>query len=82
MGKSMGCMTIFMAGISLMFVVQYPAGIGVYWIASSLFGLISSVVIGQVYTPKKMLARIMVDETVERRSRENNIKFAVYSKAE
>ena len=82
MGKSMGCMTIFMAGISLMFVVQYPAGIGVYWIASSLFGLISSVIIGQVYTPKKMLARIMIDETVERRSRENNIKIAVSSKEE
>ena len=82
MGKSMGCMTIFMAGISLMFVVQYPAGIGVYWIASSLFGLISSVIIGQVYTPKKMLARIMIDETVERRSRENNIKYAVSSKEE
>ncbi|MCR5523059.1 MAG: YidC/Oxa1 family membrane protein insertase [Clostridia bacterium] len=82
MGKSMGCMTVFMAAISLMFVVQYPVGIGVYWIASSVFALISSVIIGQIYTPKKMLAKLMVDETIERRSRENNIKFAVNNKEE
>ena len=73
---SMGCMTIFMAAFSLYFVINYPAGIGIYWIASSVFSLILNVVIGHFYSPKKVLAKIMVEETVERRSREENIKFA------
>ncbi len=78
--KSLGCMTVLTAAMSLYFVVQYPAGIGIYWIVSSVFGLISSIVIGRLYSPKKMLARVMVDETVERRSRENNIKIAASNK--
>ncbi len=74
--KSMGCMTIGMAVLSLWFVVSYPAGIGIYWIASGLFGFIQSVLIGTFYSPKKVLAKLMVEETVQRRSKENNIKFA------
>lgn len=73
---SMGCMTIGMAAFSLYFVINYPAGIGIYWIASSVFALLTNVVVGHFYSPKKVLAKIMVDETVERRSREENIKFA------
>lgn len=80
MGKSMGCMTISMAVISLMFVVQYPAGIGVYWITSSLTALISSIVIGQLYNPKKMMAKIMIEETIQHRSRENNLKLVAENK--
>lgn len=72
---SMGCMTVGMAAMSLYFVVSYPAGIGVYWIVSGLLGLASTIIIGQLYSPKKVLARVMVDETIERRSRENNIKL-------
>ncbi len=79
-GKSMGCMTVFMAILSLTFVIQYPAGIGVYWITSSVVALISSIVIGQIYNPKKMLARLMVEETVQHRSRENNIKLVAKNK--
>ncbi len=74
--KSTGCMTIFMAAFSLYFVIRFPAGIGVYWIASGVLGLLSSVIIGQLYTPKKMLARDMIDETVERRSRERSIIYS------
>ena len=65
---------------SLYFVVNYPAGIGIYWIASSIFGFISTVIIGQIYNPKKMLAKLMVDETVARRSKENNLKQSVERK--
>lgn len=75
-----GCMTLGMPLFSLYFVVNYPAGIGIYWIASSIFGFISTVIIGQIYNPKKMLAKLMVDETVARRSRENNLKQSVERK--
>lgn len=75
-----GCMTLGMPLFSLYFVVNYPAGIGIYWIASSIFGFISTVIIGQIYNPKKMLAKLMVDETVAHRSRENNLKQSVERK--
>lgn len=72
---AMGCMTFGMPIFSLLIVVNYPVGIGIYWIASSVFGLLSTIVIGHFYSPKKTIAKIMVDETVERRSRENNLKL-------
>lgn len=80
--KSMGCMTIGMALFSLYFVVSYPAGIGVYWITSGLLGLASTLIIGQLYNPRKQLARIMIDETIEHRSKENMIKIAASIKEE
>ena len=76
----MGCMTFGMPLFSLYFVVNYPAGIGIYWIASSIFGFLSTVIIGHFYNPKKMIARFMVDETVERRSKENNTKIMAKNK--
>lgn len=76
----MGCMTFGMPLFSLYFVVNYPAGIGIYWIASSLFGFLTTVIIGHFYNPKKMIAKLMVDETVERRSKENNTKLMAKNK--
>lgn len=70
----MGCMMFGMPLMSLYFVVSYPAGIGIYWIASSIFSFIITVVVGHFYSPKKTIARIMVDETVARRSKEINTK--------
>ena len=70
----MGCMALGMPIMSLIFVVQYPIGVGIYWIASSVFGFISTLIIGHFYSPKKTLAKIMVEETIERRSKEENTK--------
>ncbi len=70
----MGCMTFTMPLFSLYFVVNYPAGIGIYWIASSIFGFLTTVIVGYFYSPKKTIAKLMVDETVARRSKEINTK--------
>ncbi len=70
----MGCMMFGMPLMSLYFVVSYPAGIGIYWIASSIFSFIITVIVGHFYSPKKTIARLMVDETVARRSKEINTK--------
>ena len=70
----MGCTTFVMPLFSLYFVVNYPAGIGIYWIASSIFGFLSTVIIGHFYSPKKTIAKLMIDETVARRSKEINTK--------
>ncbi len=76
----MGCMMFGMPLFSLYFVVNYPAGIGIYWIASSIFSFIITVVVGHFYSPKKTIAKIMVDETVARRSKENNTKLIAANK--
>ncbi len=76
----MGCMTFGMPLFSLYFVVNYPAGIGIYWIASSIFGFLSTVIIGHFYNPKKMIAKLMVEETIARRSKENNTKLMAENK--
>ncbi len=77
---TMGCMMFGMPLFSLYFVVNYPAGIGIYWIASSIFSFIITVVVGHFYSPKKTIAKIMVDETVARRSKENNTKLIAANK--
>ncbi len=71
---SMGCMTFSSPVMSVVFTFMFPAGVGVYWILSSLFTLIQTVALNSLYSPQKVIARNMVDETVERRSREAHIK--------
>lgn len=71
---SMGCMTFSSPIMSVIFTFMFPAGVGVYWILSSLFTLVQTVVLNYAFSPEKVIARNMIDETVERRSREASIK--------
>lgn len=71
---SMGCMTFGMPIFSLIFTFQFPVGIGVYWIASSFIAFIQTVILNFAYSPKKTMTRLLIDETVQRRSKEENIK--------
>lgn len=71
---SMGCMTFFSPLMTVIFTFMFPAGVGVYWILSSLFSLIQTIILNYAYSPQKVIANAMIDETVERRSREENIK--------
>lgn len=71
---SMGCMTFFSPLMSVWFTFLFPAGVGVYWIMSSFFQLIQTLVLNYTHNPNKVIARSMIDETVDRRSREANIK--------
>ncbi len=71
---SMGCMTFSSPIMSVIFTFMFPAGVGVYWILSSLFTLIQTVLLNHFYSPQKVVARNMIDETVERRSREEHVK--------
>ena len=60
--------------MSIWFAFLFPSGIGVYWIASNVFSTIQSFVLKKVISPQKNIAKLMIKETVERRSRENSIK--------
>ncbi len=73
---AMGCMTFGMPLFSVYFTFQFPMGIGIYWIASNIFAFIQTVILSYTHSPKKMVAKLMVDETVQRRSREENLKRA------
>ncbi len=74
---TMGCMTFMSPAMSLWFTFMFPAGVGVYWIISNIVAFIQQVVLSTFYSPKKVIAQQMVDETVLRRSRENNVKRRV-----
>lgn len=74
---TMGCMTFMSPVMSLMFTFMFPAGVGVYWIISNIFSFIQQVALTSIYSPKKVIAEQMVDETVVRRSKENMTKRRV-----
>lgn len=74
---TMGCMTFMSPMMSLWFTFMFPAGVGFYWIISNILSFIQQVVLTNIYSPKKVLAQQMVDETVERRSKENNTKMRI-----
>lgn len=68
--QMMGCMMIMMPLWSVYLCWSFPAGMGLYWILSSAFAFIQTLVLGYVYAPRKTVARLMVEETIERRSYE------------
>ncbi|MCL2299479.1 MAG: YidC/Oxa1 family membrane protein insertase [Firmicutes bacterium] len=73
-GAMMAVMSLGMPLISVWFSLSFPVGIAIYWIVSSLAALLQIVVLSYTHPPQKMLAKSMVDETIERRSRENSRK--------
>lgn len=74
---TMGCMTFMSPVMSLVFTFMFPAGVGFYWIISNILSFLQQVVLTKIYSPEKVIAQQMVDETVVRRSRENNVKRRV-----
>ncbi len=72
---SMGCMTYSMPIMSLVFTFSFPAGIGVYWIFQNILSAIQMVILNRVYSNEKVLSKVLVVETIQRRSKENNVKM-------
>lgn len=71
---SMGCMSLMTPAMSIWFSFMFPASVGIYIIFSTIFSMIQMVVTNIVYSPKKVLAKTMVDETINRRAREKIFK--------
>ena len=71
---SMGCMTFGMPLFSLYFTFQFPAGIGVYWIASSVIAFLQTLILNSVFSPKKATTDLLIEETVQRRAKERTQK--------
>lgn len=74
---AMGCMILLSPAMSIWFAYSLPAGVGFYWIISNILAFIQTVALGVTIKPAKVIADQMIDETVERRSREASIKKRV-----
>lgn len=79
---TMGCMTFGMPLFSLYFVTMFPAAIGIYWIINNIYSFIQTFVVGNLFSPEKVIAVNMVEETIERRSKEANTKLIAAKKYE
>ena len=73
--QMMGCMMLTMPLMSVWFTFQFPSGMGMYWILSNVLAFFQTLVVGHFYAPRKTIAKLMVDETIYRRSYENTKKF-------
>ncbi len=74
--QMMGCMMFTMPLMSGFIAWGFPVGMGMYWILSSLIAFVQTLVLGHIYSPRKTIARDMVEETVYRRSYEKTKQIA------
>lgn len=71
---SMGCMMLMTPAMQIYFGFLFPISVGLYIIMSSLISFVQMIALNHLYEPKKVLAKAMVEETVYRRSKEDNTK--------
>ena len=71
---TMGCMMLFTPAMQIYFAFLFPTVVGRYVIMSTVVSFAQMVVLNITHSPQKVLAKLMVEETVERRSKEANIK--------
>lgn len=71
---SMGCMTLMSPVMSIVFSFWFPASVGMYIIMSTFLSLVQMIILNQTHSPKKVLARLMIEETIQHRAREKVLK--------
>ena len=71
---SMGCMTLMSPVMSIVFSFWFPASVGMYIIMSTFLSLAQMIILNHTHSPKKVLARLMVEETIQHRAREKVLK--------
>lgn len=71
---SMMMMMLMMPFFSFYISFKVTAAVGFYWIISNIVAILQQIYIFKVHPPKKTQAKLMVENTIERRSREENIK--------
>lgn len=71
---SMMAMMLIMPFFSFYITFKVPAAVGFYWIISNVVALLQQLFIAKFFPPKKSQAKLMVENTIYRRSREENLK--------
>ena len=72
--SQMMIMMLMMPLFSFYIAFKVPAAVGFYWIISNLIAVFQQLFIAKFFPPRKSQAKILVENTIERRSREENIK--------
>lgn len=80
--QMMGCMMLSMPLMSVWFTWSMPVAMGMYWILSNILAFVQTLIIGHIYAPRKTIAKLMVEETIYRRSYEENRKSVIKSNKE
>lgn len=80
--QMMGCMMLSMPLMSVLFTWSMPVALGMYWILSNVLAFVQTLILGHIYAPRKTIAKLMVDETVYRRSYEKNRKAILKKESE
>ena len=71
---SMVAMMLMMPFFSFYITFKVPAAVCFYWIISNVVSLLQQLFIAKFFPPKKSQAKLMVENTIYRRSREENLK--------
>lgn len=79
MGGGMKAMFYIMPLFSLWICFSYPAALGLYWIYSSFFALLQTIVLNVLYTPEKV--QEMVKKDMEKNKNKKKNKPSFYEKA-
>lgn len=72
--QQMMVMMLMMPLFSFYIAFKVSAAVGFYWIISNLVAVVQQLVMAKFFPPKRNIAREMIENTVERRSREESIK--------
>lgn len=67
-------MMLMMPFFSLWIAFQVPAAVGFYWIVSNVIAILQQLFIAKFFPPRKSQAKLMIENTIYRRSREESIK--------
>lgn len=70
----MAMMMLMMPFFSFYISFKVTAAVGFYWIISNIVAILQQFYIFKAFPPKKTQARNMIENTIERRAREENIK--------
>lgn len=73
-GNQMMIMMLMMPFFSLYITFKVPAAVGVYWIISNLVSMLQQIIMTKAYPVKKIMAKSMIEGTIESRSKEEVIK--------
>ncbi|MBQ7741049.1 MAG: membrane protein insertase YidC [Eubacterium sp.] len=74
--QQMMLMMLMMPLFSGYIAFKVPAAVGFYWIISNIVAVIQQLVTAKFFPPRRNIARQMVENTIERRAREESIKKA------
>ncbi|MBR7072939.1 MAG: YidC/Oxa1 family membrane protein insertase [Eubacterium sp.] len=72
--QQMMIMMLMMPLFSFYIAFKVSAAVGFYWIISNLVAVVQQLITAKFFPPKKNVAREMVENTIQRRAREESIK--------